>query len=82
VSSAINDLHKAGTIRQQDSRPFITCPLGVLDLKSEIKLQFIWDGREVNIFLYAAEICYESLRQVPRLLRPDVHTTMFRLDFK
>ena len=78
VSSAINDLIKAGTIRQQDSRPFMTCPLGVVDQKG--KLRLIWDGREVNKFLHVPDFRYESLRQVPGWLRPN--DFLFTLDLK
>jgi len=78
VSNMIKDLLRAGTIRCSDSRPFMTCPLGVVD--QEGKLRLIWDGRAVNKHLHVPEFCYESLRQVPGWLQPDDY--MFTLDLK
>jgi len=78
VTSTIRDLLRAGTITRQDSRPFMTCPLGVVEQKD--KLRLIWDGREVNKHLHVPEFRYESLRQVPGWLRPNDY--MFTLDLK
>jgi len=78
VSNTIQDLLRAGTIKCQDSRPFMTCPLGVVTQKD--KLRLIWDGRAVNKHLHVLEFCYKSLRQVPSWLKPDDY--MFTLDLK
>ena len=78
VSNTIQDLLRAGTIQCQESRPFMTCPLGVVEQKGKFRL--IWDGREVNKHLHVPEFRYESLRQVPGWLRPD--DFMFTLDLK
>ena len=68
VSSAIDNMLKAGTILRQSTRPFMTCPLGVVEQKG--KLHLIWDGRAVNKHLLVPEFHYESLRQVLGWLRP------------